>query len=118
MSDGAQTSEFQLTKYVFFAGMFLDAVGILLEQLQIHFQAKSGFLPVVLVVVGSLMSLAKALGYTRSRTMVKLQEAAPVAVSAGAELVPLFKELLGELKAARGSSQVTPPSVVEVPLQK
>lgn len=106
---GSQTSEFKLTKWVLIAGLSLDAIGILLESLK--GVADFGWIPSVLIVVGSLMALVKALGYTRSRTMVKLAEATPKVAVGVAELVPLAKELAAEVKSSSAPAGLpTPPS--------
>jgi hypothetical protein len=112
---GSETSEFTITKYVYYAGLALDGIGITLEALKEQ-GVNFGWLPTVLVIIGSLMVLLKALGYTRSRTMVKLAAAAPVAARGVAEVVPLLKELLEEIRQQRsqGESPTLPP-VIELP---
>lgn len=110
---GTATSEFKMTAVVVILGTILDFIGITLETLQTQGVIPSGgWLSSVLVVVGSLLVLGKALGYTRSRTLLKLAEqsgAATVAVKEVAPpLVQTLRELLAELKAAKGS---TPPQL-------
>jgi hypothetical protein len=105
---GTQTSEFKLAQYVIFAGIALDVLGITLEALK-QVGLSFGWMPVVMVIVGSLMTLVSALGYTRSRTMVKLSGQTPTTALEVAALLPLLKEVVGEVKAARRLSPETLP---------
>lgn len=112
---GTATSEFKLTAVVVILGTVLDFIGITLETLQGQgILPSGGWLSSVLVVVGSLLVLGKALGYTRSRTMLKLAEQQEAAAGAAKEIgVPLaqtLRELLAELKAAKGGS-LPPPQL-------
>jgi hypothetical protein len=111
IKSGSETSEFSLTKLAMYAGIGLDAIGIALESLKSTgaFEGSS-WLPATLVVVGTLLALLSKLGYTRSRTMLKLASAQPVAAKEVAAVVPLYKELLTEVKALRSGSLPTPPS--------
>ena len=111
MEPGKNTSEFSLTKWVIIIGTVLDLAGIVLEALkeQVH----AGWFPTVLVVVGTLMALVKALGYTRSRTMLKLADLAPVIAPEVAAAIPLFVALAKELKS--GSQQLPLPGVLPTP---
>lgn len=94
-SEGRATSEFSLARIVMVAGAAVDGVAILLESLKTsgHFPSAS-WLPTALVVVGTLSVVLAQLGYTRSRTMVKLAEAAPVAVSVPPLVVAATREAL------------------------
>lgn len=110
MSDikpGSETSEFKITKIVMFGGLGLDTLGVLLEGLKTS-GVNFGWLPAVLVVVGSLMTLVKALGYTRSRTMQKLAEAGPKVSQEVSHIIPLVKELAATVKELRAEVKAKP----------
>ena len=111
MEPGKNTSEFSLTKWVIIIGTVLDLAGIVLEALkeQVH----AGWFPTVLVVVGTLMALVKALGYTRSRTMLKLADLAPVIAPEVAQVLPLLPALVQELRGR--PSQLPLPGVLPTP---
>jgi hypothetical protein len=116
---GSATSEFKLTAVVVLVGTVLDAIGISLEALRDNGIVTASWLSPVLVVVGSLLVLGKALGYTRSRTLLKLAEQQGAAAQAVKEIGPplaqTLRELLSELKAAKAglpsgsSTSATPP---------
>lgn len=88
---GNETSEFSLTKLVILAGLSLDIIAIALEgigSLGVNF----GWIPPVMVVVGTLSMLVAKLGYTRSRTLVKLQAQVPQLVTEVSGTLPLAKD--------------------------
>ena len=109
LTDGKNTSEFKLAKLVIFAGIAVDVVGALLEGLK-HAGLDFGWLPAAMIVVGTLASLLASLGYTRSRTMVKVAQIAPKVGAEVAHVLPLLKEAQGIVKEARASKEPTLPS--------
>lgn len=74
---GIKTSEFLVTAVLLILGSILDGAGIVLNALQESGTVQAGWLPVALVAAGTGLMLVKALGYTRSRTMVKLAAQQP-----------------------------------------
>ena len=71
---GSMTSEFKFAKVVFFVGLALDVAAGVLHQLQGSGVAFPWF-PTVLAGIGALMNVVSFLGYSRSRTAVKVAEA-------------------------------------------
>jgi hypothetical protein len=67
---GSSTSEFKLAAVAMTAGAVLDGVSVLLAGLHETFPNAS-WLSVAMSVVGTLLMLATALGYQRSRALVK-----------------------------------------------
>ena len=112
-TEGMQTSEWRLAKVVMVIGACVDGVAILLEGLkQSGVFPASSWLPVVLGGVGTLSIVLAPLGYTRSRTMVKLAEAAP---SLGASLGSTLPLAIQAAKETVYSTRVNPDgSVVRV----
>ncbi len=105
-TEGAQTSEFRLAKVVMVVGACVDGVAILLESLkQSGLFPYASWLPVVLGAVGTLSIVLAQLGYTKSRTMVKLAEAMPSAVAGIASVAPLVKAAVTEVR----TPSATPP---------
>lgn len=72
LGEGHKTSEFKLTRLVVIVGACLEALGIILETMQGAWMLHPSWLPSVLVVVGALMIVVKALGYERGRVLQKL----------------------------------------------
>lgn len=110
---GKGTSEYGLTRLVMVAGAAVDAVAIVLESLKTsgHFPDGS-WLPTAMSIVGTLAIVLAQLGYTRSRTMVKLAEAAPVAVAGVATAVPLAMAAARELTSPPPASPLPTPPVL------
>jgi hypothetical protein len=114
---GASTSEFKLSAVIALAGAALDVAGILLGSLRESGLVAGGWLPATLVVVGALVMVAQGLGYSRSRTLVKLAELQPRTTEAIKLTVPLAKELALAIREELSkpalsqlpSSQSTPP---------
>ena len=116
---GNTTSEWKLTALVMMFGAALDAVGITLGALKDAGVLGGGaWLPVTLTVVGSLMMVAKAMGYTRSRTLVKMAEQMPATttqvVEAAHSAIPLaqtVREVVREelARQAPNAKQATLP---------
>jgi hypothetical protein len=100
-SEGRGTSEYGLARIVMVAGAAVDGVAILLEALKTsgHFPSAS-WLPTALTVVGTLAIVLAQLGYTRSRTMVKLAENAPAAFGSAAAQIPLVVTAAKEAAAS------------------
>jgi hypothetical protein len=103
IKNGRETSEFGLARLVILGGFVLDIVAILLEGLK-----KAGFefgwLPVAMATVGTLVSMAVAMGYQRNRSMVKVQALVPKVAEEVNHIRPLFleaKAIVEELKAER-----------------
>jgi len=110
---GSETSEFTLAKMVLVAGVVVDVAAIALAALQ-DSGAHWGWLPGAMLVVGMLTKLFGALGYTRSRTMVKVAALQPQASEVLRVSVPFVKEVASlvreELKRPPpGDSLPTPP---------
>lgn len=109
---GSATSEFKLSAAVILIGTVIDFVSIGLGTLRDQ-GVQGAWLTGALAVCGTLMVIASALGYSRSRTLVKLSAQAPAATQAVRdEVVPLagtLRELVEELRAAR-AKDVTPPA--------
>lgn len=79
---GTQTSEFKLTMVVIIVGIVMEAFAGILTQLQTA-NPTSTWVGVAMSVVGAVMILLKALGYTKSRTALKLGELAAGAAANG-----------------------------------
>lgn len=106
-NNGRATSEFSLAKLVIILGVALDGTGLILETLGnagLHF----GWMPPVLVVVGTLTALVAKLGYTRSRTMLKLAAMQPQAVEVGKTAVPFAQDLVKLIREEIARSQKPP----------
>lgn len=67
---GASTSEFKLTLVAMVVGFVLEAAAGVLHALQ-DAGNTAPWIPAVLLVVGALLQIATALGYQKSRTLVK-----------------------------------------------
>lgn len=113
---GVETSEFKLARLVIIAGLSLDVVAMVMEGMK-NMGLNFGWMPLVLTVLGTLTALVKGLGYTRSRTMLKLSTlSGQVTKEVGADLSPLLKqllpvltkELLPELKAQLNGQPMLP----------
>lgn len=111
VTPGRETSEFSLTKWIAIGAAALDIVALILETLH-----GAGLLPdrpwaaTALAAVGTIMAVVKATGYTRSRTLQKLAELAPVAAQGAAATVPFARavaEAVRELSS--GSAPTLPP---------
>lgn len=108
---GSQTSEFKLTGLLVIFACLVDLASLVLGGLQ-QGGATFPWLAGAISVVATIAGLVKALGYTRSRTMLKLADMqAPVAQAVHAT-VPVFKDLTELVKllkeeklAAAGSLQ-------------
>ena len=116
-TEGTQTSEFRLARVVMVVGACVDGVAIVLESLkQTGLFPHASWLPVVLGGVGTLSIVLAQLGYTRSRTLVKLAEAMPQAVQSAAVLPPLVKTAVEEVRSppppSMENTRVTPEGVV------
>jgi hypothetical protein len=112
-ASGRTTSEFQLSMIVTVAGFVLDAAGIVLHAIQESGAVTWHWLPGVLVVVGTLLSLLSALGYQRSRTMLKiaaLQSDAARAIGVNVPLVRAVAEAVRPPPPPVVSPMVTPRS--------
>lgn len=88
MESGKESSEYRVTAVVIVIGTVLDAIGIILGTLSDAGFITAAWLSIVLVIIGSLLIVAKALGYTRSRTLLKLAEIQP----RGAQVTVFKKE--------------------------
>lgn len=100
LKPGEETSEFMLTKVVMAFGAILDIGGVLLEALR-GSELQATWLPAAMMVCGSLLILAKALGYTRSRTVQKVAMMGPQAMEVAKGRIPLvqqMKELMAEVR--------------------
>jgi hypothetical protein len=104
---GKGSSEFKLTVWVVILGTIFDSIAIGLGTLQEHGVAGK-WLAGGIFLVSTVMMLLKALGYTRSRTLVKLGDQVPGATRATKEAVlPLgetLRELVAELREARAGN--------------
>jgi hypothetical protein len=112
VAPGSQTSEARFTAWAMVAGAVIDGVGILLEMLKESAVFSGSWLPVALVVCGTLTMLLAKLGYTRSRTLVKLAALQPQGVKAVSELAPFVRsvrEVVREELAARKAPPEEPP---------
>lgn len=94
---GTKTSEFKLASLVIVIGLGLDVTAVLLQTLT-EIGVSAPWFTQVLAVLGTLSTLVAALGYTRSRTLVKLQTQAPAFAAEVRSDIPLGKELLGTLQ--------------------
>jgi len=113
-SAGQQTSEFKLTVWVVILGTVLDAVAVAVGTLQQQ-GVESKWLAGAMLVAGTGMMLVKALGYTRSRTMLKLAEMAPTATQAVRdEVVPLAQTLRALVSELQAAGKGTPPELPPV----
>jgi hypothetical protein len=109
---GIKSSEFKLSAVALVVGTGLDVVAAMLSTL-----AEAGvggkWVAGAMLVCGLLLKVAAVLGYTKSRTLVKLAEAAPVLARDLKEdvlpLGPVLRELLEEIRAGR-AKDVTPPT--------
>lgn len=106
---GNTTSEYALTKWVMVAGMVLTVIAAVLQELQ-NQGMNFGWLPVALAIVGPLMALVKAMGYTASRTHVKTAELAAKGAMEVAHLIPLVQEAVRLSKEKEAASSVIPPA--------
>src|SRR5262245_29177185 len=109
MTPGSETSEFTNTKFIMWAGLGLTVIGAILEGLT-NAGLNFGFVPVVLAVIGPLMGLVKALGYTASRRDLKAAEVASKGAVEVAHILPLLKEVRDLVQEAR-----KPPGAPELP---
>jgi hypothetical protein len=120
---GSSTSEFKLTMLVLAIGAVLDGLSVTLEAVQsTHLVDPSvHWFNACLAVTGTLMMLVKALGYTRSRTLVKMAALAEPAAAGVAAQLPFLvaerdnlKEALAQLKGQPlpqpSPASPTPPS--------
>lgn len=117
MADGKKSSEFKLTTLVVLAGLALDVVAVCLETLT-GVGVVAPWFPSVIAAIGGLMALLKAMGYTRSRTLLKLQEQAPALAAEVRADIPPTKELLEtlqELKAEVAALKATQPTLPSTP---
>lgn len=125
VTSGAQTSEFWLTKAIAIGAAVIDGVAVVLDSLH-----EAGVLPdkpwaaTALAAVATIMAVVKAMGYTRSRTLLKLAEAAPAAAAGVAATVPFARataeELFHLLHGREAQAQAQAPSslpVATLPLQ-
>lgn len=113
---GITTSEFKLSAAVILVGTVIDFISIGLATLRdqgVH----GAWLTGALAICGTLMVIATALGYARSRVLVKLAGQAPAATQAVRdEVVPLagtLRELVEELRAARAKDVTPPPETLQ-----
>ena len=100
-SPGATTSEFKLTVVVMALGACLDGVSVALDAVQANHlvDPNAHWFAIALAVLGTTMTLVKALGYTRSRTMVKVAElAGPAASGVASGVIPLLQAELQLLR--------------------
>lgn len=113
LTPGRETSEFALTKWIAIGAAILDIIAVILETLH-----GAGFLPdkpwaaTALAAVATVMAVVKATGYTRSRTLQKLAELAPVAAQGAASTVPFARavaEAVRELRAISTPAPELPP---------
>lgn len=111
---GSETSEFRLSAVVVLVGTLIDLASIALTTLRDQ-GVQGAWLTGALAVCGTLMVIATALGYARSRTLVKLSSQAPAAAQAvREEVVPLgqtVRELVAELRAAKASETPQPEAL-------
>lgn len=105
---GTQTSEFKLTVAVMILGAVLDGIGVALGTLKDAGMTYQ-WLPLALVVVGSAITLFKAMGYTRSRTLQKLAELQPQAVEVTKASVPFVVAVAKAVKELEQPPLATPP---------
>ena len=116
VTPGSSTSEFKLTAVVVFLGAALDVAGIVLDAIKDAGVSTGAWVPVSALVVGTLLMLLAKLGYTRSRTLVKIAEAtASKGVPALSASTPFVQELVGILrsemaKPAAPASATPPPA--------
>lgn len=109
---GIKSSEFKLSALALMAGTGLDVVAAFLATLQ---DAGIGgkWVAGAMLVCGLALKVASVFGYTKSRTLVKLAEAAPKLAQDIREdvlpLGPVLRELLEEIRASR-AKDVTPPT--------
>lgn len=123
VTPGRATSEFWLAKVLVLVAAALDVVSIVMETLH-----AAGVLPdkpwvvTALAVAATVMAGFKALGYTRSRTLLKLAELQPKAASGVADTAPFARataEAVLELLQGREAPEEKPPpsGPVTLPLQ-
>jgi hypothetical protein len=111
--EGSKTSEFKLTAVMMLVGAVLDGIGIVLESLKDSGVIHGSWLPVTLVIVGTGLMLFKALGYTRSRTVIKLAEKQSSLTEVLKVNTPFALEvarMVSEELAKRQNPPPTPPS--------
>lgn len=109
---GSQTSEFNIAKLLVLLGVVIDCAAVGLSTLQ-----ESGlqfpWISFAMIVVGMLTKVLPALGYVRSRTMVKLaaqQSQAAEVIKAAVPLVQGVKEALKPEKDPQGTPPSGPPA--------
>lgn len=99
VGSGSDTSEFWLTKAFLLLAIIVDLIAIGFDAAR-----EAGLLqgvawaPTALAVVATVAAVAKALGYTRSRTLQKLAVLAPGAAVGVAAVAP-FAKAVGEAVA-------------------
>jgi hypothetical protein len=104
VTPGKETSEWKFTAVAMVFGAILDGVGIALETLRDSGVIHGTWLPVALVIVGTLLMLVSKLGYVRSRALVKmaaLQGQGVTAIQASAPLVEAVVKALREQEAKK-----------------
>lgn len=69
---GSSTSEFKLTQLAVGLGVVLEAAGGVLS----HLDQGNKYVAIAVVLVGGLLQVLSVLGYTKSRTAVKIAETA------------------------------------------
>jgi hypothetical protein len=73
MSAGQSTSEFQLARLVIIIGAVLEGASVVLHQFQ-DAGIGTGWVPMALGAAGGLLQIISLLGYTKSRTIVKVAQ--------------------------------------------
>lgn len=92
VTSGRATSEFSLTKWLIIIAGGLDVVSILFEVLHAsNVLPEKPWVITALAATATVMAGLKALGYTRSRTLLKLAELAPRAASGVADISPFAR---------------------------
>lgn len=114
VTPGGQTSEAKFTAVAMVLGTVLDAAGIALGTLKDSGAISGTWLPIAILVCGTLLMLVSKLGYTRSRTLVKLAALEAEGAKAVADVAPFVQKVVEALKqeqaAAAPHAPPTPPS--------
>jgi hypothetical protein len=108
MSAGLKTSEFKMSAAVVFVGAALEATAAALHSLS-DAGVTAPWFSSVLAVVGALMMVLTALGYTKGRSVVKATAPAPeVVVTSPLELIARVTELEAKLSPQTPHSPLPP----------